>query len=91
VSSVSKTDYTVEVTNPAKKELKGLSREIQVRVANALKALMSEPRPSGVKKLRGCDSYRIRCGDYRVIYDIDDKSRAVLVLIVRHRSAAYRE
>lgn len=91
MNSVSKTDYTVEVTNPAKKDLKGLSREAQVRVAAALKTLIREPRPNGVKKLRGCDSYRIRCGDYRIVYDIDDKAHRVLVLIVRHRSAVYRE
>jgi mRNA interferase RelE/StbE len=91
VSSVSKTDYTVEVSNPAKKDLKGLSREAQIRVAASLKALLREPRPSGVKKLKGCDSYRIRCGDYRIVYDIDDNARAVRVLIVRHRSAAYRK
>jgi mRNA interferase RelE/StbE len=90
VTSGSKTEYHVEVSNPAKKDLKGLSHETQIRIMPALKLLAVQPRPDGVKKLKGSGSYRIRCGDYRIVYDIDDKALRVTVLVVRHRSVAYR-
>jgi mRNA interferase RelE/StbE len=54
--------------------------------------LAEDPRPAGSKKLKGSDeSYRIRVGDYRVIYDVLDVIRIVLIQRVRHRKDAYRE
>jgi mRNA interferase RelE/StbE len=90
VSSGSETEYTVEISNPAKKDLKNLSPDIQKRIIPVLKSLAIQPRPEDVKKLRGSGAYRVRCGDYRVVYDVDDKSLQVTVLVVRHRSSAYR-
>ena len=48
------------------------------------------PRPMGVKKLSGQDAYRIRVGDYRILYEIDDTAKTVLVFAVRHRREVYR-
>lgn len=58
----------------------------------AIQGLVAEPRPSGVKKLRDAagDLYRIRIGDYRVIYEIDDAVIVVVIIRVRHRREAYR-
>lgn len=90
MNSGSKAEYTIEISNPAKKDLKRLSRDVQERVVAVLKSLVIEPRPEGVKKLRGSGAYRVRCGDYRVVYDIDDERSQVMILVVRHRSSAYR-
>jgi mRNA interferase RelE/StbE len=90
VSSGSTADYTIEISNPAKKDLKRLSRDVQKRIIPVLKSLATQPRPEGVKKLQGSGAYRVRCGDYRVVYDIDDQRSQVIILVVRHRSEAYR-
>jgi mRNA interferase RelE/StbE len=90
VSSGSRAEYTVEISNPAKKDLKRLSQDVQKRIIPVLRSLAAEPRPEGVRKLRGSGAYRIRCGDYRVVYDVDDERTEVIVLVVRHRSSAYR-
>jgi mRNA interferase RelE/StbE len=55
-----------------------------------LDALRSEPRPPDVKKLKGREGWRIRVGDYRVIYSITDKELLVLVVRIGHRSEIYR-
>ena len=57
---------------------------------DAIRALADEPRPHGCVKLSGSQSWRIRIGDYRVIYDIDDKSRQIDVLHIGHRREVYR-
>ena len=68
-----------------------LPREAQVRVAAAMEALTANPRPHGVKKLSGEESlYRIRTGDYRIIYQIRDKELIVLIVKVAHRREVYR-
>ncbi len=85
-----KAEYTVEISNPAKKDLKRLSGDVQKRIIPVLKSLAIQSRPEGVKKLQGSGAYRIRCGDYRIVYDIDDERSQVTILVVRHRSSAYR-
>ncbi|MEO5958310.1 MAG: type II toxin-antitoxin system RelE/ParE family toxin [Opitutaceae bacterium] len=68
-----------------------LSSEIHVRVITAIKALANNPRPSGGLKLAGANNdWRIRVGDYRVIYEIADAIRVVRVNRVRHRREVYR-
>jgi mRNA-degrading endonuclease RelE of RelBE toxin-antitoxin system len=57
VSSGSKAEYTVEISNPAKKDLKRLSQDVQKRIIPVLRSLATEPRPEGVKKLRGSGAY----------------------------------
>lgn len=83
--------YTVRILKKAKKELESLHPEIHDRVLEALVGLKRNPRPHGVKKLKGEDDlWRIRVGDYRVIYRISDRELVVLIIRVRHRSEAYR-
>lgn len=61
------------------------------RVANAILELERIPRPRGSKKLRGVQDYRLRVGDYRVLYSIDDDRRVVEVMAVGHRREVYRD
>ena len=63
---------------------------VKERVDEAMARLADNPRPSGVRKLRGTDGYRIRVGDYRVLYMVDDDEKRVLVWRVMARSEGYR-
>ena len=82
--------YRVVLTSSAAKELKGLSREHVERIVPRIENLASNPRPPGCKKLKGGDrEWRIRVGDYRVVYTIDDKKLLVEVTRIRHRSQVY--
>ena len=69
-----------------------LSPLVQERITSAIKELTSNPRPSGIKKLSGklTDVWRIRIGDFRLLYEIDDKSRKVILLDLGHRRHIYR-
>jgi mRNA interferase RelE/StbE len=84
------TDYAVVVSDRATREIEDLPANVAARVYMKLATLGSQPLPHGVKKLSGGrDLWRIRVGDYRVIYSVDDRARAVDVIRVRHRSKAY--
>lgn len=84
--------YQVVVERSAEKDLKRLSSEIRARAAAAMHALSHDPRPLGCRKLAGSDSndWRIRVGDYRIIYQIADEIRIVRINRVRHRRDVYR-
>ena len=84
-------EYDVVFARPARKELEALAEDIQDRVLVRVVTLATEPRPSGCKKLSGSgDLWRLRVGDYRVVYSINDTQRLIDVIAVRHRSEAYR-
>lgn len=83
--------YNVCYDPRALKELGKLDKQVARRVVRAIHALSNDPRPSGVRALVGFDNlWRIRIGDYRVIYTITDAELVVLVLRVAHRSNVYR-
>lgn len=83
--------YRVELTPRARRDLKSLPEEVQSRVQPYLDALAENPRPHGVKKLAGeDDTYRIRVGTYRILYQIQDKILLVLVVKIAPRREAYR-
>ncbi|MFN6484663.1 MULTISPECIES: type II toxin-antitoxin system RelE/ParE family toxin [unclassified Nostoc] len=83
--------YEVKFTKGARKMFKELSQELQDRIQPKIDELAIEPRPNGVKKLQGEENtYRIRVGDYRVIYDIFDDVLWVNVIDVGHRSKVYK-
>jgi mRNA interferase RelE/StbE len=87
---MSSNSYTIIVSRPAQKEIRSLDQGIRVRVLQALRALAVDPRPSGCRKLTGAQNrWRIRVGDYRVIYTVNDTDHIVEIIIVRHRSKAY--
>lgn len=82
--------YTIAFTRSARKELEALQAKIINRVFPKIEALAVTPRPVGCRKLEGEENlWRIRIGDYRVIYTIDDAKCTVDITAVRHRSKAY--
>lgn len=83
--------YRVFLERAAEKQLKQLSAKLYNRVIAVIQELAKNPRPAGCRKLAGTDhDWRIRIGDYRVIYEIDDDSCEVRVNRVRHRREVYR-
>jgi mRNA interferase RelE/StbE len=83
--------YNVVVKPSAAKDVAQISRIDQERIGRHIQALVDNPRPFGSEKLKGFDfTYRVRQGDYRIVYDIDDATATVFVLKVRHRKDVYR-
>jgi mRNA interferase RelE/StbE len=82
-------NYAVSILPRAQKELGQLSFPSFERVCEAIRSLAVNPRPPGCRKPVGRDGWRIRVGDYRVIYQVDDSARTILVLHVGHRRDIY--
>ena len=83
--------YEVIVERSAEKDLKKLSSEVRPRAVAALQALAKNPRPAGSRKLAGSENdWRIRVGDYRIVYEIADEIRIVRISRVRHRKDVYK-
>ena len=81
--------YRVDTPSAVEKEIRHLHPVLKRRVTEAILALEDSPRPHGCKKLVDSDEWRIRVGDYRIIYDIDDRLKIVTILAVTNRSKAY--
>jgi mRNA interferase RelE/StbE len=77
--------YQVVIEKQAQKQLAKIFPPDYTKVAAALKALASNPRPNGYKKLKGRPGYRVRVGDYRIIYSIQDNILTVFVLAIGNR------
>lgn len=83
-------EYAVEFKPSARKELENLSDRLLARVITKVENLSNDPRPTGCKKLRGYkDTWRVRVGDYRIVYIIDDHRKIVSITRVAHRKAVY--
>jgi mRNA interferase RelE/StbE len=83
-------DYSITFARSARKELETLNASMVQRIFPKIEALGKEPRPKGCRKLRGEKNlWRIRVGEYRVIYTIYDDKKVVDIIAVRHRSGAY--
>lgn len=83
--------YQVYLERAAERGLKELGPADFHRVIARVRALAQNPRPPGCREIVGSESdWRIRVGDYRVIYEIDDRAQVVRVMLVRHRREAYR-
>lgn len=82
--------YSVFILPRAQRELASIGGQEYERVKAAIFALADNPRPVSCRKLAGRNGWRLRVGDYRVIYEIDDPNRAVTVLNVGHRREIYR-
>jgi mRNA interferase RelE/StbE len=84
-------EYSVVFARSARRELERLRREVARRILARIEGLASNPRPPRCVKLQGAANlWRIRVGEYRVIYSIDDSARIVDISGVRHRNDAYR-
>lgn len=82
--------YSVRILPRAQQDCDLLPDNVYRRIAKAILRLEGNPRPAGCLKLRGIEGYRIRMGDYRVLYTVDDSGREVFIYRVRHRKEAYR-
>ncbi len=83
--------YRIEFASAATREFSKLAKGLQQRIASKIDALASQPRPRGVEKLEGQERrYRLRVGDYRVIYEIQDEVLVVLIVKIGHRREVYR-
>jgi mRNA interferase RelE/StbE len=82
--------YQIKITNSAHHHLRNLSHLNRLRIHEAMKQLSQNPRPDGVKKLQGeVDFYRIRVGDYRILYIIDDSVKLINIMRTMPRENAY--
>jgi mRNA interferase RelE/StbE len=83
-------DYRLQFTSSAEKELHRQPAAMLTRIASRIDRLAAQPRPQGCKKLRGgVNEWRIRIGDYRVIYTISDAERVIDITRIAHRKEVY--
>ena len=84
--------YKVNISHSALKELLGMQKQTVKKIDKVIDALAENPRPSGVKRLKGNNEnlYRIRSGDYRVVYTIEDEIRVVDIRKIGHRKDIYK-
>jgi len=83
--------WQIDIARDARKELAALHPQVQVRVSKAILALENNPFPSGCKKLKNRDGFRIRVGDYRVLYLVDAKLKRINIGVIGHRREVYRD
>jgi len=83
-------EYTVLILPSAQKQLSKLPNAIATRIEDRMLDLEGDPRPPGCKKLKGRDAWRIRIGDYRLIYEINDGKLIVTVISIGHRRDVYQ-
>ena len=81
--------YFLRILPLAEKQLSRLNSPLYQSVKRKISSLGDNPRPPGCRKLKGYEAWRIRAGDYRIVYEIDDGGRIVTVLKVAHRSIVY--
>lgn len=82
--------YQLSILPRASKELGKLPVQQFERIRDRIRGLATNPRPAGVRKLTGREGWRLRVGSYRVLYEIDDKQRTVLIVHIGHRRDVYR-
>lgn len=84
-------EYVVRFTRSARKELEHLDSRLVARIFPRIEALSGNPRPTSCRKLRGnLNLWRIRVGEYRIVYEILDAAAVIDVIAVRHRKDAYQ-
>ena len=81
--------YDVFLLPPARKDLDGLEVRIFRQILKKIRALREEPRPHGCLKLTAEEGYRLRTGDYRILYRIDDGAKRIFIYRIKHRKDAY--
>lgn len=82
--------YRLLIKPSAARELEDLPRKDRARIVRRISQLATDPRPPGCEKLSGHDQYRVRQGDFRVVYSTDDAEPSVLVVKIGHRRDVYR-
>ena len=82
--------YSIRIAPAAERQIRQLEAAVRKRILKTIDTLGNNPRPVGVEKPSGLDLYRVRVGDYRILYDIEDKVTRVLVHKVADRKEVYR-
>ena len=82
--------YKIGFRASAEKELRKLPTADLARLIERISALAGNPRPQGCQKLSAEEKYRIRQGDYRIVFSVDDREKAVLIVKIGHRKDIYR-
>lgn len=82
--------YSLLILPNAERDCEALPKNVYSRCSKAILSLKTHPRPIGCQKLKGEDAYRIRVGDYRILYRIDDAQKRVYIYRVKHRKEVYR-
>jgi mRNA interferase RelE/StbE len=82
--------YNIVIEDRVEKELRKLSKQVVERIAKAIDGLASDPTPLASRRMVGVDGYRLRVGDYRIIYTVEHKIVTVYVVRVGHRREIYR-
>lgn len=83
-------EYTITFAASARKEFRDLASELALRIHPRIGQLATNPRPPGCRKLKNAvNMWRIRVGNYRVVYSIDDRNKIVDIIRIRHRSEVY--
>lgn len=82
--------YEIILSSQAKRELNRLHGDLHKRLISSIEHLMEEPRPHGCRKIQGVENeWRIRVGEYRIIYAVDDSGKNILIHKIGHRSDVY--
>ncbi len=82
--------YKIYIEKVALKSLTKIDHQHQTRLINSIRELAKEPRPKNSKKLKGRNAFRIRIGNYRIIYEIEHEKLTILVVSIGHRKNIYR-
>ena len=82
--------YEIQITDKVKKSLTSINKEDRLRIQMAIELLGENPSPPATKKLQDSNYYRVRVGDYRIIYSIDDGKLIIQIIQAIHRREAYR-
>jgi mRNA interferase RelE/StbE len=82
--------YRLFIKPSAAKEIEALTKKERIRVTHRIQDLSKDPRPAGCEKLSGQDKYRVRQGQYRIVYSVSDVELIVCVVKVGHRKDVYR-
>ena len=82
--------YEIEFRPAALRELRKIDRSTQPRIQGAIALLAQDPRPPASRQLRGREGYRLRVGDYRIIYTIDDGVLLIVIVTIGHRREVYQ-
>lgn len=85
-----KQPYQIEAQPSLVRQMRGIPSQDQARLNEKIKALATDPRPVGVEKLSGVEGWRIRIGDYRIVYWIDDAAHVVTITRIGQRGSVYR-
>lgn len=88
---MSEARYAIEIEINAARQLRKIQNPALARLNAKILSLAIEPRPDGVVKLTGSGGYRVRVGDYRIVYTIEDSIRVVSIVRVSHRSNVYQD